>query len=144
MTDFKLNFMHLCDDASFSQEGKLTLTGIFDVVNVLSIPGSLLKAMLVFNISILNKDTNKVTLDIQLINKKNGEVVLSIPSLTADIPKEVAVQNSGERKMGLVVQLANITFSNEGIYEITLKANGSKVGNYDFTVNKIKEKEAAN
>ena len=30
MSDFKLNFIHLCDEATFSQEGKLSLIGIFD------------------------------------------------------------------------------------------------------------------
>ena len=64
MNKFKLNFLHLCDSAFLSKENKLNVIGIFDSVYVDTVPGTLLKATLVGNLTVLNRELEKVNLKI--------------------------------------------------------------------------------
>lgn len=141
MKDFKLNFIHLCDDAIFSQDGKLSLIGIFEVVNVVALPGSLLRAFLVFNLNLLNKKLDKVDLDIAIKKEATGKEVLKIPTLTPSV-----VRNTGdtELKLGITLQLNNITFQETGKYFIELKANKELVDKLAFDVKLLEKKEKVN
>lgn len=135
MNDFKLNFIHLCDEALFSQDGKLSLIGIFEIINVISLPSNLLKASLVFNISILNKSLNKVDLDITIRNSDSGEETFKLPTLTPSFTRNPKGDNNdGDVKLGIALKLANILFKKTGKYAIELKANKMTVGSLNFHV----------
>lgn len=139
MKDFKLNFMHLCDEAIFSQDGKLSLIGIFEVVNVVALPGSLLKAFLVFNLSVLNKNLNKVDLDIAIRKAGTKKEVVKLPTLTPSL-----VNKPEESKIGVTLGLANITFQEVGKYVIEIQANKVLVGTFDFEVKLLEQKKEKN
>lgn len=141
MKDFKLNFIHLCDDTIFSQDGKLSLIGIFEVVNVVAFPGSLLRAFLVFNLNLLNKTLNKVDLDIAIKKEGTEKELLKLPVLTPSIEK--AKENT-ELKLGITLQLNNITFQEAGKYFIELKANKELVGKLSFDVKLLDKKGTVN
>ncbi|MDO8658624.1 MAG: hypothetical protein Q7K55_07810 [Candidatus Levybacteria bacterium] len=141
MKDFKLNFIHLCDDAIFSQEGKLSLIGIFEVINVVALPGSLLKAYLVFNLNVINKSLDKVDLDISIKKEDTGNELLKLPTLTPSIVKNKA---DSELKLGLTLQLANITFQETGKYMVELKVNKEHVGTLNFDVKLLQKKGEVN
>lgn len=141
MTDFKLNFIHLCDEALFSQDGKLSLIGIFEVINVANLPGTLLKASLVFNMNVLNKNLDKVELDIIVRKSDTKEEIFKLPTLTPSFPKNQKDNN----KIGVNLQLVNIQFKYEGQYMLELLANKEIVGSLDFQVNLLKQnKEGVN
>lgn len=140
MKDFKLNFMHLCDDAIFSQDGKLSLIGIFEVINVATIPGSLLKAFLVFNLSVLNKALNKVELDITIKRSGTGKEVLKLPTLTAAIAKNAG----GIPKIGVTLQLTNVIFQETGKYLVEVKAEKQLAGTLEFDVKLLERKGEVN
>lgn len=142
MNDFKLNFMHLCDEALFSQDGKLSLIGIFEVINVAAIPGNLLKASLVANIDVLNKDLDKVDLDIIIKNKDTEKEIFKLPTLTPSLNKSIEVNI--KRKLGITLTLANIKFPETGKYIIELQANKKNVGSLDFEVKLLKKKGTVN
>lgn len=140
MKDFRMNFIHLCDDALFSQDGKLSLIGVFEMINLVSLPGSLLKAFLVFNMSILNEELRKVNLDIAMIKSDTKEEVFKLPTLTPSIasnPKDI----DGETKLGITLQLANISFKETGKYTLQVKANNTIVGSLNFMVNLLEQKK---
>lgn len=141
MKDFKLNFIHLCDDAIFSQDGKLSLIGIFEVVNVVAFPGSLLRAFLVFNLNLLNKTLNKVDLDIAIKKENTEKEVLKLPTLTPSIAKNTG---NTELKLGITLQLNNITFQEAGKYFVELKANKELVGKLGFDVKLLEKKGTVN
>lgn len=142
MKDFKLNFIHLCDEALFSQDGKLSLIGIFEVINVINLPSSLLKASLVFNISILNKNLNKVDLDITIRNSDSGEETFKLPTLTPSFTKNAkATDADAEVKLGITLQLANILFREAGKYTLELKANKVMVGSLEFQVKILQQQK---
>ena len=129
MAKFKLNFIHLCDDAIFSQDGKLSLIGIFEVINVVTLPGSLLKAYLVFNLNVLDEALKEVYIDISIKNVNSGKEVMNISNLKTPIKKV-----GDEIKLGVTLQLVNITFIEESKHLIELRINKEVVGKLFFEV----------
>ena len=145
MSNFKLNFIHLCDEATFSQEGKLSLIGIFDVVNVVNLPGSLVKAVLVCNFSVLNQKLDTVKLDISISKEEEQEPVFKLPTISANlVRKQNPSIKDDENKIGMSLQLTNLQFKSEGNYFINVVVNGELLGKYKFSVNKIQSKRNIN
>ena len=144
MNNFKLNYMHLCDEVSFSQEGKLSIIGIFDVINVINIPGSLIKAYLVCNFTVLNNDLKEATISISVNNKKTKEEVVKIPELKVSIPEQDKVVLNRTKVLGVSLQLVNIPFKETGEYNISVVVNDEKVADYIFYVNQIKMEKVVN
>lgn len=136
MKNFKLNFIHLCDDAIFSQEGKLSLIGIFEVINVVALPGSLLKAFLVLNLSVLDKNLKKIDLDILIKKQDTEKEIIKLPTLSPSFEQ----LNNVDTKLGLTLQLTNITFPETGKYIIEIQVNKESVGSLDFEVKQIEKK----
>ena len=145
MKDFKLNFIHLCDEALFSQDGKLSLIGIFEIINVINLPSSLSRASLVFNMNVLNKNLNKVDLDITIRNSDSGEETFKLPTLTPSFTRNPkGDSNDGEVKLGIALKLENILFKKTGKYAIDLKANSMAVGSLNFHVKLLPQNKGAN
>lgn len=144
MNNFKLNYIHLCDDVSFSQEGKLTITGIFDVINVINIPGSLIKAYLVCNFTVLNNYLKEAAINITVNNKKTQEEVVKIPELKVPIPDQDKIIPNRPRVLGVSLQLVNVPFKETGEYNISVVVNEEKVADYIFYVNQIKAEKVVN
>ncbi len=137
MKDFKINFIHLCDEAIFSQDGKLSLIGIFDVVNLVALPGSLAKAFLVFNIT-TPKKLKEISLDISIKEVSTGKEVLKLPGINPslkDKPEDSA--------LGITLQLVNITFSSIGKHLLEIRVNNELAGSLYFDV-KLLEKKGEN
>ena len=110
MKNFKLNFIHLCDEVIFAQDGKVSLIGIFDVINLVALPGSLAKAVLVFNLGI-SKKIGKADLDIAIKELSSEKEVLKVPTMSISLPDK-----PGESRLGVTLNLVNITFQNTGKY----------------------------
>lgn len=144
MSNFKLNYIHLCDEASFSQEGKLSIIGIFDVINVINIPGSLIKGYLVCNFTVLNKDLKESTISIVIKNKKTQEEVVRISDLKLSIPEQDKIIPNRPRVLGVSLQLVNLPFKGTGEYNISVVVNEEKIGDYTFYVNQLKSEEVVN
>lgn len=144
MNNFRLNYIHLCDEVSFSQEGKLSIIGIFDVINVINIPGSLIKAYLVCNFTVINNDLKEAKINISVNNKKNKEEVVKIPELKVPIPAQDKIIPNRQRVLGVSLQLVNIPFKETGEYNISVVVNGENVGACTFYVNQIKAERVVN
>lgn len=144
MNNFKLNYIHLCDEVSFSREGKLSIMGIFDVINIINIPGSLIKAYLVCNFTVLNNDLKEATISITVNNKKTKEEVVKIPDLKVPIPRQDKVIPNRPRVLGVSLQLVNISFKETGEYNISVVVNKEDVADYTFYVNQLKTEKAVN
>lgn len=144
MNNFKLNFIHLCDEVIFSQERKLSIIGMFDVINIINIPGSLIKGYLVCNFTVLNKDLKEAVINIVINNKKTREEVAKIPELKVVIPEQDKLIPNRPRVLGVSLQLVNIPFKELGEYNIALVINDEKVADYIFYVNQIKSERTVN
>lgn len=138
MNSFKLNYLHLCDEIIFSQDGKLSLIGIFEVINLVSLPGSLLKAWLVCNLSVAKK-IDKVSLDITLRNVATGKETFKVPTLTPSFVQDKKNMDN-EQKLGITLQLVNINFQEVGKYVLEVQVNKETVGSVFFNVNLVERK----
>jgi len=62
MENVKLNFAHICDYASFSEGGKLNISGIFKNVNSAEFPITLSQMFIVVNILVDTAGTYEETI----------------------------------------------------------------------------------
>lgn len=144
MSNFKLNYIHLCDEVSFSQERKLSIIGIFDVINVVSIPGSLIKGYLVCNFTVQNKDLKEAMISTVISNKNTQEEVVRIPDLKVSIKEQDIIISDRPRMIGVSLQLVNVSFNKTGEYNISVIINKEKVADYIFYVNQVKSERVVN
>jgi len=147
MSDFILNFIHLCDEAIFSREGKLSLIGIFDVVNLVNLPGSLVKAVLICNFTVFNQKINAIKLNISITKEGERIPIFTLPPVNINIVRKQNHSTNikdGENKIGMSLQLTNLPFKSEGTYFINVSANEELLGHYKFNVKKIETKKQVN
>ncbi len=110
----------LCDYASISREGKLSINGIFDEIRVQKFPGGLARAFLVATISGTPDTAYKLNLKIETKNNKNVN-----PSLGNTILETVTGPNG---RNNLVIELNGLPFEEEGDYVFKLYEGNHEVG----------------
>lgn len=134
--DIKLNFLHICDYASFGMGGKLNILGIFESINTPIIPYNHPQMFIVSNISIEKSKKasgykNKI---VKLIYEDGTEISRMEFSLNVKIPKDK------ERfVIGSIEQLNGIKFEKYGKYKIQIFVDEYLVGEKEITVSKIKK-----
>ncbi len=122
----KLNFSFLCDYALVSREGKLSMNGIFESINVRSFPTHHPIMFVVANISgVNNKD--KFTCD--LIAADNPQKSL------AAIASEVVVDQ--QRNFGFIGQFVNVKYEKSGQYLIKFHIDNKEIGVHHFQVRQV-------
>src|SRR3990172_12970109 len=92
----------LCDYASISREGKLSINGIFDEVRVQKFPGGLARAFLVATVNGTPDTSYKLNLKIETKNNKNVS-----PSLGSTILDTVTGSNG---RNNLIIELMSLAF----------------------------------
>jgi len=127
---FHLNFLFLCDDAFKGENGKISIIGIFQQVNLREIPGMLLKSVLVGNFSYFDKTTKELELKVNLLDPENKPANLKIPPVKLPLPNE-----GGD--IGFFLELGNLEFSKTGNYKFEVEMNGEALGEYKFQVGLI-------
>lgn len=106
----KVNLITLSDYASVSREGKLSIDGIFDKLNVVAFPTTLIRAFFVATVS---GDTfTEYKLDLSF--KKGAKEIASFKLNST----------TGENgKNNLIVELAGLPIEGEGEYKFSLMHN---------------------
>ncbi len=112
----KTELMVLCDYASVSKEGKLSINGIFDEVRVTNLPGGLARAFLVATVSGTPETTYKLTFKLE----HNEEAVLP--------PNNVEAKTSLNGKNNIVLELVGMNFPKEGDYDLKMYHGDDEVG----------------
>jgi len=114
----------LCDYATISQEGKLSINGIFDEVRVRSFPGGIARAFLVTTIKGAPNTPYNLTLKVE------SETVSESPLK----PLQINVQTSPNSKSNIVIELVNVVFKEPGNYQFVIYHKNEKIG---FTILKV-------
>jgi uncharacterized protein DUF6941 len=71
----QINFAHLCDYASVSREGKLSVMGIFDKINAQQLPYTHPQAFLAFQIEINSAEAGRpFAIEIHCVDADGNEV----------------------------------------------------------------------
>lgn len=119
----------LCDYASVSKDGKLSVNGIFDEIRVHNFPGGIARAFLVATIS--GTPNTNYELNLKMEEKKGAKVSLNNQVL------EVITAPNG--KNNLIVELINLGFEKEGSYQFKIYHDNKEVGSTLLKVFQITE-----
>ena len=122
----KLNFSFLCDYASVSREGKLSMAGIFENINVRTLPTHHPLMFIVTNIGGVN---NKDKFTCQLILNNQS------PKQLASISQEVKIDP--QHNFGFIGQFVNIRYDVVGEYAIKFYIDNKEIGIHRFHVKQV-------
>lgn len=118
MKKLKTEIIALCDYANVSQEGKLSINGIFDELRVQKFPGGIPRAFFIATVSGTPSTSYKLTLKIEpskgLVNQPSE---FTLDAFTAP-----------NGKNNLIVELINLGFKEKGDYRFILYEGKQEVG----------------
>ena len=118
MKQLKTEIIALCDYASVSREGKLSINGIFDELRVQKFPGGIARAFFVATVSGTPATPYKLTLKIEPSKGFAGE--------QSSFNLDTSTGPNG--KNNLIVELAGLGFKEEGEYKFILSDGKQEVG----------------
>jgi hypothetical protein len=118
MKQLKTELIALCDYASVSREGKLSINGIFDELRVIKFPGGIARAFLVATINGTPNVQHGLTLKVE--SKNGGKSPLKELNLNA--------LTSPNGKSNLIIELVNLGFEKPGDYYFEIYSEGKEVG----------------
>lgn len=113
--NIKINFLHTCDNAFFSDDKKLSIIGIFDLIHADRFPALNPKFSIAISVTgqIYDKKRN-----IEIISP-NGNIIVSSEMPTYGL--------EGKPKTNLVVNLIGVVFPEAGAYRIIFKVNDERI-----------------
>ena len=127
MENIKLNFVHVCENAFLSNDGKLNIIGIFNKIITPEFPFVHPKFFIVTSIS---GAPAKYMENIEIISNDNDKIL--------NIQKEISINKEGE-SANFIAQFIGVPFAEEGTYEIKVSINGDVVKKGDFIILRKKE-----
>ncbi len=127
----RLNFVHLCDTAFLSQDGKLNIIGILKKIILPKFPTTYPKMMAVVNVQM----KQPVKLKIQILKKEAREVVTKVE---ADIGNKNVEK---EHEVGFLADFQNVKFENPGPYLLETWLNDEMVDVQHFVVLQAQTKQ---
>lgn len=131
--NFKLNFLHVCDYASFSEGGKLNILGIFENINASKIPYIHPQMFVVLNI-LIKKAGNYKKIVTRFVQDNNKTEIAR-----TEFPMNIKMPPAkGEFRIGSVGQLNSVKFKEYGGYKIQIFVDEYLIGEKKITVSKIK------
>lgn len=122
----RLNFSFLCDYASVSREGKLSMNGIFENINVRKFPTHHPLMFIVTNIGGVNNQ-DKFTCRLVLNNDTQKQL--------AHISQKIKVDP--QRNFGFIGQFVNVKYDVAGEYAIKFYIDNKEIGLHRFQVRQI-------
>lgn len=126
--NIKLNFLHVCDYASFGENGKINILGIFENIRAKNFPYVHPQLFVVVNISIYkNGEYQNI---IQLVNEENvelGKIIFPIKVNSKNFPAGV----------GIMGQLNSIKFEKPGRYYIKVFLDDNEISKKELNVMQI-------
>jgi hypothetical protein len=128
MKQLKTEIIALCDYASVSREGKLSINGIFDELRIQKFPGGMARAFLVATVN--GEPDTKYDLTLKVESKNGGKSPLKDLTLNA--------MTSPNGKNNLVIELINLGFEKAGDYYFKIYNGNHEAGS---TLLKVQPKE---
>ncbi len=122
----KLNFSFLCDYASVSREGKLSMNGIFENINVRQLPTHHPLMFIVANISGVN-DKDKFTCELIQDDQTQKQI--------ASISQEVKVDP--KRNFGFIGQFVNVRYEAMGNHIIKFYIDNKEIGSHSYAIRQV-------
>ncbi len=128
MTKPHINFVHLCDSAFFSQEGKLNVIGVFKAIGTGKFPVLHPKMAVVLDVNI----SESTKLKIQILKKETGE---TIAKLEGKLDRKG--DDSKSKEICFVSDFNNVKFEEPGEYRVEIWIGDELLQTVPFSVNKV-------
>lgn len=128
----KLNFSFICDYASFSENGKLNLLGIFKSITGTTLPITHPQLFIVTNILVEEIGSYKEV--VKLVRVDDGQDVIKPMEFDFSANK---LDDQGI-EFGVIGQINNIVFEKSGKYVFKIFLNQDLMGEIPLEVNIIK------
>jgi len=129
MENIKSNFAFLCDQAFFSEGGKLNVIGIFKNINGKNPP--IVHPQMFIVSSVYLKGAGKYEKEIKIIRMRDNF------ELVSPLKFYLVVEGDQEAEFGVVGQLANVKFDEAGDYEVQILVNSKLINKIPFKVSII-------
>lgn len=118
MKQLRTEIIALCDYASISREGKLSISGIFDEIRVQKFPGGVARAFLVATVN--GTPNTSYSLNLKVESENMGKSPLKDLNLNA--------MTAPNGKNNLIIELVNLGFEKEGNYHFKIYNGDQEVG----------------
>ncbi|MBP8994833.1 MAG: hypothetical protein KBG30_13635 [Bacteroidales bacterium] len=130
--NIKLNFLHLCDYASFGEGGKLNILGIFKKINITKFPATHPQLFIVANVIVTKPGSYKEI--IKIIDDENNNIIKPL-EFNLTFPSG---RKEKQAEFGVVAQVNNLSLSKEGNHRVQIYINKQLIGEAILTVSKSK------
>lgn len=132
----QITFAHLCDYASVSLDGKLSVMGIFSQINGQQIPLTHPQAYLAFQIDLNYAEIGRpLEIEIQIVDQ-DGKSLFGAKGSAAFQPGGPAPKPGKNGQIGQIIAFNNLTFASAGTYDINVFLNGNLSKQLSFEVSK--------
>lgn len=124
-----LEFIHLCDLAFLSADGKVNIIGIFDQLAVNAFPATRPRFFVVGGL----KDISKIfEFHLRVIFSSSNKLLQNLPVQRVILPE------GHPNKHTFVFEISNASFPYPGTYTIEVMANNTKLGSARLKVSESK------
>lgn len=121
-------YLLICDHAFLDKNNKLNVIGLFDNVNLNTLPGNILKIVIIGCYEMGLDLESTVSLEVNILRPDNSQLI--------HLDNKSAAINSSDNTLRFVFEMGNLKFDKEGIHSIEVLVNGEKIGLRTFTVKK--------
>lgn len=116
MEHLKINFIHLCENAFFSEDKKLSVIEIFDTIGVPSVPAMQPNMAIAINVAGTISDEGAI-----VIESPSNEEVLTFPLTSNTLDSTKSTNN-------VVIKLKNFPITEQGEYKIFIRIGDTVIG----------------
>jgi hypothetical protein len=129
----KIIFAHICDYATISREGKLSVMGIFNYINGKSVPVTHPQSFLAMEIDIEGAARPSTILINVRILDPDGEIVVALTASGQVSGGPVPARAGADRAVHLI-PLNNVKYEKFGDYKLELSLNDKHQQTLEFAV----------
>ncbi len=135
----KISFAHICDYATVSREGKLSVLGIFTNINVAKFPATHAQMYLAFDLEMKAVEADReMQLEIHLVDA-DGEKIFELKgSGQFQTPEGASAKPGVSVRSSQIMAMNGMKFKRPGAHEINIFLNGSLAYTVSFNITRLK------
>ena len=134
-----IRFAHICDYATVSREGKLSVLGIFTNINAAKFPATHPQMYLAFDLEMKAVEADReIALEIHLVDA-DGEKLFELKgTVQFKGPAGVKAKPGVSVRTSQIMAMNGLTFKRPGAHEINIFLNGSLAYTVSFNITRLK------
>lgn len=128
----KLEFLTVCDYAMTSQQGKLSIIGMFSRIFVSAVPAKYPRLFVVAIVA--GQPQAKLAVTFRLTSP-TGQLVLP--------ERQVELELGAHGRSNIITDVSNLTFGEAGTYKLAFNSGGKSLGETELYVSLVKNVDQA-